>query len=35
MNVCPILASATDILKTETKKKKKFLFHENPNPKKI
>ena len=29
MNVCPILASATDSLKTEPPPKY-FLFHENP-----
>ena len=30
MNVCPILASATDFLKNRNQKKKSFLFYENP-----
>ena len=34
MNVCPILASATDFLKNRNPEKKYFLFHENPNSKK-
>ena len=34
MNVCPILAAATDFLKNRNPEKKYFLFHENPNSKK-